>query len=659
MLTPRASLSTLLPLVFIHAIGCAQDDGSSVDASTDGTDDTDGTDAGEGTGDDGVDSTGDVAQPSWTLFVYGHADHNLSPSLVADMLEMSQASLGENLRVIVAADWDASMDGYASGTEWYRILGDGQEPELLDTVAEQDLDDPQVLRAAIVRAFTENPADHFGLLMWNHGGSWQAGFGGDSANGSGHGAGISAPALAAAIGDALAEAGVERLRFLSFDTCLMAGVEVLAELAPLSELYIANAEIDYGAGWDYNKTLTWLGAHPETDTAGLAEAEAGFWDTHHATMGAEDALLRSHTAIDPSAIPAFLEAFAAFNEAFRYSSAVSGLEVGRAAYFSLPGYWAESLTSLAQAPNLRDVGQFLAAMGEADGALGEAALAASTALDAAVLQTVNGEVRAPLDQIGVHIELPPALEVPWRLEDYPDRAPTWVGATQWDDGLFAFSSLADASAPVVITDLETEPGNLVLFVEDADVAAVDIQLAAIDPEDPDRVRILGLIGSGAIDPGIEYVFAWDGHLLQLGAAGQGQAVAVFPFARLGKTEGDALPILAVPGRLVGFGEEVEAVLPFQVGDTYADSIVVQLEAGQTAVIPMDYAAGYQFIPLVPELSLRSGEQSTAMGGPIDIPTSGGLPLSDAPAPAGDYLLVTTAFDVWGNFDPVVDPAVLR
>ncbi len=46
-------------------------------------------------------------QRAWTIFVYGHADHNLSSSLEADINEMSQATFGSNINVIVMADFDA------------------------------------------------------------------------------------------------------------------------------------------------------------------------------------------------------------------------------------------------------------------------------------------------------------------------------------------------------------------------------------------------------------------------------------------------------------------------------------------------------------------------------------------------------------------------
>src|SRR5215470_6832433 len=177
--------------------------------------------------------------PSWTVFVYGHADHNLSASLVKDMAEMSKATLSPDFQLVVMADWNASQmdaDGknYPSGSEWYRIRGGGQPPELLETVAEQNLDDPAVLEASVTKAFRDFPADRYGLILWDHGGAWEGGYGSDTQNGTNEmPTAMPAPQLAGAVDRALKTVGLDGprpLEFFAFDTCLMGGAEVVSEL---------------------------------------------------------------------------------------------------------------------------------------------------------------------------------------------------------------------------------------------------------------------------------------------------------------------------------------------------------------------------------------------------------------------------------------------
>ncbi|HEX6766816.1 MAG TPA: hypothetical protein VF103_15080, partial [Polyangiaceae bacterium] len=50
-----------------------------------------------------------VPERTWTIFVYGHGDHNLSYSLLSDLREMASADLGSDVNVLVLTDWDASQ----------------------------------------------------------------------------------------------------------------------------------------------------------------------------------------------------------------------------------------------------------------------------------------------------------------------------------------------------------------------------------------------------------------------------------------------------------------------------------------------------------------------------------------------------------------------
>ena len=45
--------------------------------------------------------------------------------------------------------------------------------------------------------------------------------------------------------------GRPQLEFFSYDTCLLGSPEVAAPLADLARVFIANAELDYADGWDY------------------------------------------------------------------------------------------------------------------------------------------------------------------------------------------------------------------------------------------------------------------------------------------------------------------------------------------------------------------------------------------------------------------------
>jgi hypothetical protein len=76
-----------------------------------------------GGSDDGDDDGDDPSGPAaWTVLVYGHGDHNLSPALEQDIDEMAAATIGSDINVVVFADWDASA-GYPGGAHWYGVQG--------------------------------------------------------------------------------------------------------------------------------------------------------------------------------------------------------------------------------------------------------------------------------------------------------------------------------------------------------------------------------------------------------------------------------------------------------------------------------------------------------------------------------------------------------
>ena len=60
---------------------------------------------------------------------------------------------------------------------------------------------------------------------------------------------------------------IDKLEFISFDSCLMGGVEILYDFHELCEVYFACPELDYGGGWDYEKSLNYLKNNPTSFTS--------------------------------------------------------------------------------------------------------------------------------------------------------------------------------------------------------------------------------------------------------------------------------------------------------------------------------------------------------------------------------------------------------
>jgi len=683
--------SWLLGLTLVlSAIGCGDDGGEEEGGSGEGASGEGGRSGqgGRGSEDSGVAGEGggsgqggsggaagigeDIGDPEdaakWTVLIYGHADHNLSNSFVRDIFEMAEAEISDDVRVIVLADFDASQvsadseRNFPSGAQWLRITGGGAEPETLGEEDELDLDDPNVLASAVASAFSQFPAEHRALIMWDHGGSWMGGFGGDSQDGTRQGSPMPASIVAEAIAAGLEGAEItEPLDILSFDTCLMASAEVALEMQPLAQIYIANAELDYGDGWDYRAFLSYLSANPDDSLLEIARNEVDSWDEHHASASANDTLLRSHVAIDTTKLGALSSAVEAFVVAWASSETLDGTELGRANYFSLPPYM-NQLEEAAAEPELRDLGQFLGKMSDvSDDAVATAARNALDALNDAILGSSQGDLRMAARQSGVHVELPLATKLSDELlGSYEQLAPTWAMSSAWLDALAIYRALDDRAEPELVTSIAngTNPDaanlpTITLGSDDGDIAEVEVNLGQVDAQDPDFMYVYGLVAKGPVEPGAAYDVAWDGQLLALPAAepGQLQAITVHTWEAVDAESASMSlpPVLATFGLVTtSDGAEALGALLFQDGDP-ATGLLTLLDPPVT--LPLSDVAsdlpGTTFTPIYPVLSLSTLEESSVLGSPIALDTDS-LPLSRGAAGAGTFALIATITDVFGN-----------
>jgi hypothetical protein len=186
---------------------------------------------------------------SWTVFVYGNADHSLTPNFLDDLEEMKEVGGNEKLNIVVETDLDASkkyfLDIYNVKQEHRDkvtrgvVLESGHE--VVQVLSERDTDDANELGDFLDWGISNYPADRYGLVLWDHGGQW-TGFGGDKNNGQRTWGkpNMKTADIKEAVLQTLMKHDLKKLDFLSFDTCLMGGAEVLADVHELCDVYIAN-----------------------------------------------------------------------------------------------------------------------------------------------------------------------------------------------------------------------------------------------------------------------------------------------------------------------------------------------------------------------------------------------------------------------------------
>ncbi len=213
----------------------------------------------------GGDSVGPSPKTKTTLLVYLVAS-DLEDSAERDLENMLKAANSANVNVVLQIGGGRSSGDFPgvnmqemrryslapnAGTTAGWTLQPLPEAQQVPTVA---MNLSQTLQDFIQWGAAQFPAERYALALWDHGGGPIYGFGTDKAKGGGAGMSLSGISLA------LKNAGVP-FELVGFDCCLMASLEVAADLAPYSRYLVASEEIT--TGWDWTAVLDYLTTHPQ------------------------------------------------------------------------------------------------------------------------------------------------------------------------------------------------------------------------------------------------------------------------------------------------------------------------------------------------------------------------------------------------------------
>ena len=255
-------------------------------------------------------SRSDAAE--WTIAVYLDADNDLEKFGLIDLNEMELGIRGD-VNVIVLIDrakgYDDSEDDWTDARV-YRLLPDSDKNAIGSAViarpGEINMGDPAVLESFLAMTLKSFPAKRNALVLWNHGGGWQAHAvdhgvpGVDNATDS-----LTLPQLSAGIRGALDRAGRDALDIVGFDMCLMAQYEVALELGGLADVLVASQATEPGDGWPYDRLLPQF-ADARTTTTALASQVVDAFDGYYRER---QEAITTLAAYDLAHLPAFSERF--------------------------------------------------------------------------------------------------------------------------------------------------------------------------------------------------------------------------------------------------------------------------------------------------------------------------------------------------------------
>ncbi len=228
----------------------------------------------------------------WTVMVYMAADNTLAVAGILDIDEMEAAGFDADVQVLVQAEFSPTALAQAGcgdpscfnrpnwNTFRYAYRGEGSESygpngDATD-IGNRDMTDPAQLAEFVNWAKDEYPAEHYCLVLWNHGGGY-VGLIEDQS---------SATDLMA-LGDlpgALAAAG--GVDILDFDMCLMGAYETLALLPGYADYVVFSEEVVPGDGNPYTEILAAMQAN---SAMGPAAAAAVIADEFHAAYNGDRA----------------------------------------------------------------------------------------------------------------------------------------------------------------------------------------------------------------------------------------------------------------------------------------------------------------------------------------------------------------------------------
>ncbi|MDX1992510.1 MAG: clostripain-related cysteine peptidase [bacterium] len=209
--------------------------------------------------------------PQWTVLVYMAADNNLEKFALQDANELEFVGSAESMNLLMQID---RAEGYGDGDgDWtearrYVVRQDDEDlagleinSELVQNLGEINTGDPANLVDFVTWGIQNYPAQHYALIIWDHGGAWYGAASDDSADGDL----LTLPEVDTALTEIRQQVGIDKFDLIGFDACLMGAFEVYQTLQPHAQYAVASSELVPGNGWNYTDTLLDLLDFPDMD----------------------------------------------------------------------------------------------------------------------------------------------------------------------------------------------------------------------------------------------------------------------------------------------------------------------------------------------------------------------------------------------------------
>jgi hypothetical protein len=393
----------------------------------------------------------------WTVIVYSDADDSvLEASQWFDVNEMELAGSTSQVNIVVQLDRYAGAftgDGNWTGARRFYVTQDSDlnaiHSPVLQDMGEVDMGNPQTLVDFLTWSIHNFPAHKYAVIMSDHGGGWTGGF--VDATSSNR---LSISEVAGALDQVRQSTGVDKFELFGFDACLMAQIEVLGTLYPVTNYMVASEEVIPSFGWAYAAWLTQLVQDPSMDGSTLAQAIVSTYvvsDTiltdARATADeiAQEESTTTLSAIDSSHIPDVIDAMNQFTNAV---ANLNQRQVAEARTYARNFY---SIFGEDVSPSFIDLDNFAQVLASRTG--NSAVQAAAAQLQVAISSAVIGEKHGAKmsGSNGISLYFPDSdvytfTELSGNYTPYGDTLSSFLQQSSWDEFL-AFHYTGQAYVP--------------------------------------------------------------------------------------------------------------------------------------------------------------------------------------------------------------------
>jgi hypothetical protein len=232
--------------------------------------------------------SGPSGDNTWLVMLYQDADDKiLEQDIFLDLNEAERVGSSDNMHIVAQLDrFSGGFQGDGNWTNARRLYITQDDDlnqinsEVVQDMAEVNMGEASTLVDFVTWAVENYPANHYVLILSDHGMGWPGGWSDSVPAGSIDasiplqkiiGPQLYLNELDQALEEIRALTGIEYFDLIGMDACLMGHLEVFTALAPHAHFAVASQETEPAVGWAYTGFLSVLKDNPGIDGAALGQ----------------------------------------------------------------------------------------------------------------------------------------------------------------------------------------------------------------------------------------------------------------------------------------------------------------------------------------------------------------------------------------------------